>query len=249
MRALILGGTGEARQLADTLAGERGLDIVSSLAGRVRTPVLPAGDVRVGGFGGVAGLRDWLQDNHIDVVVDATHAFAAKITQHSAAATSGLGIPLLVLRRPGWTPSADDRWIHVASNEDAAVALSGLGTRIFSTIGRQGVAALAAVDAWFLIRAIDPPDAPLPAACEILLERGPFDLDHETDLLARYRIDVLLTKNSGGDDTAAKLIAARAAGIPVVMIDRPALPVGVESVATVAAAARWLRARGGARTQ
>ncbi|WP_214633120.1 cobalt-precorrin-6A reductase [Antrihabitans cavernicola] len=242
MRALILGGTGEARSLATTLAGERGLEIVSSLAGRVRAPQLPPGEVRIGGFGGTAGLQEWLRDNAIDVVVDATHPFAAQVTQHSVDAAAELGLPIVVLRRSPWIEDAGDRWAHVPSVAAAVDALPGLGTRVFSTIGRQSVAAFVdAADIWFLIRAIDPPDGPLPPNAELLLERGPFDVQHEAELLDRHRIDLLLTKNSGGDQTVAKLSAARAAGVRVLMIDRPPLPAGVETVESVAAAHEWLR--------
>ncbi|MTE14262.1 cobalt-precorrin-6A reductase [Nocardia aurantiaca] len=245
MRTLILGGTREARELADIASGERGFEIVSSLAGRVREPVLPVGEVRVGGFGGVEGLRTWLADNGIEAVVDATHPFAGGITANAATAAASLGLPVLHLRRPGWTEREGDRWIRVPDLVLAAEAAAALGKRVFLTIGRQGVAAFAASDAWFLIRAIDPPDGAVPKNHELLLARGPFSVAEEAALLKERGIDVMVTKDSGGALTEAKLTAARTLGVPVVMIDRPPLPEGAVQVETVAAAWDWLRARRG----
>ncbi|MGV9664049.1 cobalt-precorrin-6A reductase [Nocardia niigatensis] len=246
MRTLILGGTREARELADVASGERGFEIVSSLAGRVREPVLPVGEVRLGGFGGIDGLREWLRDNGIEAVVDATHPFAGGITANAAAAAGAVGLPVLHVRRPGWTERPGDRWMRVPDLALAAEAAAALGKRVFLSIGRQGVAAFAHSDAWFLIRAIDPPDGAVPVNHELLLARGPFGVDEEIALLTGRDIDVVVTKDSGGTLTEAKLTAARALGIPVVMIDRPALPEGAERVETVAAAWDWLRARRGA---
>ncbi|MBF6136537.1 cobalt-precorrin-6A reductase [Nocardia otitidiscaviarum] len=243
LRTLILGGTREARVLAETASGERGFEIVSSLAGRVRDPLLPVGQVRIGGFGGVDGLRTWLSDNRIEVVVDATHPFAAGITDHAAAAAASLGLPILHVRRPGWTQRPGDRWIRVPDLSAAATAVAGLGDRIFLTIGRQGVSAFAALRGhWFLIRAIDPPEGALPPRHELLLARGPFTVADETALLAAHRITALVTKDSGGAQTEAKLDAARARGLPVVVVDRPPLPAGARSVESAAAAWDWLRA-------
>ncbi|MFI6865565.1 cobalt-precorrin-6A reductase [Nocardia sp. NPDC050406] len=242
MKILILGGTREARELADKATGERGFDIVSSLAGRVREPVLPTGAVRVGGFGGVDGLRKWLSDNGIDAVVDATHPFAGGITANAAAAATSLELPVLHVRRPGWTEQPGDRWIRVADLAEAAKTVAGLGERVFLTIGRQGVGAFAGLrDQWFLVRAIDPPEGELPPRHEVLLARGPFTVADETALLTDRRIDVLVTKDSGGAQTEAKLAAARALALPVVVVDRPALPPGARTVETVAAAWEWLR--------
>ncbi|AYF79195.1 cobalt-precorrin-6A reductase [Nocardia yunnanensis] len=242
MKTLILGGTREARELAAIASGERGFEIVSSLAGRVRAPVLPVGAVRVGGFGGVEGLREWLADNGIQAVVDATHPFAGGISANAAAAATSLGLPVLHVRRPGWRERDGDRWIRVAGLAEAAEAVAGMGDRVFLTIGRQGVAAFALSRAWFLIRAIDPPDGDIPPHHELLLARGPFSVADETALLRNRAIDVMVTKDSGGTLTEAKLTAARELGIPVVMMDRPAPPAGVDQVETVAAAWNWLRA-------
>ncbi|WP_433527509.1 cobalt-precorrin-6A reductase [Nocardia pseudovaccinii] len=242
MKTLILGGTREAREIAHIASGERGFDIVSSLAGRVRDPLLPEGAVRIGGFGGVEGLRKWLTDNEIAAVVDATHPFAGTISANAAGAATDLGLPLLHVRRPGWSEQPGDRWIRVPDLDAAAQAISELGERIFLTIGRQGVAAFAGMaEQWFLIRAIDPPTGALPPHHELLLARGPFSPADERRLLTQHRIDALVTKDSGGDQTAAKLDAARSAGLPVVVVDRPELPPGAVVVESVDAAWKWLR--------
>ncbi|MFF3568809.1 cobalt-precorrin-6A reductase [Nocardia jiangxiensis] len=241
-RVLILGGTREARNLAEMMSSDSGFTAVSSLAGRVSEPVLPVGEVRIGGFGGVDGLRNWLGDNDIDVVIDATHPFAGVISAHAAAAAAALDLPVLHVRRPGWRKHREDRWIRVPDIAAAVDTAAGLGSRIFLTIGRQEVGAFADLTgSWFLIRAIDPPSAKLPPNHELLLARGPFAIEDEIRLLTERRIDVLVTKDSGGELTVAKLFAARACGIPVVMIDRPSLPAGARTAESVAAAWDWLR--------
>ncbi|MEU1980617.1 cobalt-precorrin-6A reductase [Nocardia sp. NPDC019395] len=232
-----MGGTGEARELAHVLSGERGLEVVSSLAGRVADPVRPGGTVRIGGFGGADGLREWLAGNRIELVIDATHPFAATMTAHAARAGAALGLPVIRLNRPGWTAEPGDNWIRVPDMATAAQTSAELGERILLTIGRQGVGVFAGYTRpWYLIRAIDPPESALPPRHEILLARGPFTVAAETALLDRHRIEVLVTKDSGGDATAAKLAAARSAGVPVVLVDRPPVPPGLIEVATVAAA-------------
>lgn len=217
----------------------------------MRAPLLPEGEVRIGGFGGAEGLRDWVAANGIEAVVDATHPFAAAMSVNAAVALRDSGVPLVHLRRPSWSAQAGDRWIRVPNLAAAACVVSTLGERVFLTIGRQGVSAFAGpAGQWFLIRAIDPPEGPLPPNREILLARGPFAFEDESRLLAEYRIDVLVTKDSGGDQTDAKLAAARAAGIPVVLIERPPLPEGAVTVETVAQAWNWLREdRGGIRSR
>lgn len=241
-RILLLGGTREARELADTLTGEAGFEIISSLAGRVRDPILPAGPVRIGGFGGTRGLREWLAATGINAVVDATHPFAETISAHAAAAAASLGLPLLHVRRPGWRARPGDRWLRVPDIAAAVNTVAGLGGRIFLTIGRQEVTAFAGLTRqWFLIRAIDPPTAALPPDHELLLSRGPFTVEDEVRLLAGHRIGALVTKDSGGELTAAKLSAARTRAIPVVMIERPPLPDGAIAVESAAAAWDWLR--------
>lgn len=237
-RVLVLGGTSEARALAACLHPH--IDIVSSLAGRVPDPALPVGPVRVGGFGGVAGLARWLTDNGVGAVVDATHPFAATITANAAQACRETGVPHLVLARPAWPPGDA---ILVGSDVDAANVVATRGfSRVFLTTGRSGAAAFADVDAWFLIRAVTPPEEhALPRRHELLLSRGPYRLDAERDLLRAKRIDALVTKNSGGDMTRAKLEAAHELGVSVVMVDRPALPDGVHAVPTVDEAVDWVR--------
>lgn len=239
MKVLLLGGTGEARALAAAL--HPAVEVISSLAGRVPDPALPVGPVRIGGFGGAEGMRQWLVDEHVDAVVDATHPFAATITAHAAQVCTELGLPHLVLARPAWSPGTAT---VVASDSEAAETVAANGyARVFLTTGRSGTRAFKDVDAWFLIRAVTPPDPDtLPADHELLLSRGPYDYDGELALLREHRIDALVTKNSGGAMTEPKLRAAETAGVPVVMVDRPPLPPGVHTVATVEEAARWVKA-------
>lgn len=233
----MLGGTGEARRLAAALAVEPGVHVVSSLAGRVREPALPPGDVRIGGFGGPAGLAAWLRAHGTAAVVDATHPFAARMSAHAAAAAEETGVPLLALRRPGWPP--EPGWVLVDSLAAAAARLPGLGERVLLTTGRGGLAAFAGSDRWFLLRSVDPPSPPAPRRLEVVLDRGPFTLDGERALLRAHRIDVLVTKDSGGP--APKLAAARAEGVAVVVVRRPPPVGGVASVGAVEAALRWVR--------
>ncbi|MGY0465018.1 cobalt-precorrin-6A reductase [Kitasatospora sp. cg17-2] len=232
---LILGGTTEARALAAALDGRTGLRVTSSLAGRVARPRLPAGEVRIGGFGGADGLADWLRAERVDTVVDATHPFAAVMSGNAAAAAAATGVPLLALRRPGWTAVPGDDWHRVPSLDAAAALLPALGRRVLLTSGRQGLAAFAHLDGLhFVARSVDPPEPPLPAALDVLLDRGPFTLDGERAVLREHRIDVVVTKDSGGAATAPKLTAARELGLPVVLVDRPPLPAGVPVAASVA---------------
>jgi precorrin-6A/cobalt-precorrin-6A reductase len=243
MRALVLGGTGEARALAATLADRPGCEVVSSLAGRVREPALPAGRVRVGGFGGPDGLAAWLRAERVDAVVDATHPFAAAMTASAVAGCAAAGVPLLVLRRPGWVAGRGDDWRRVPDLPAAADAVAGLGERVFLTTGRQGLAAFARLDRqWFLVRTVDPPVAPVPRRMGLLLDRGPFTVEGERAVFTGHGVQVLVTKDSGGEMTAAKLVVARELRLPVVMQDRPPAP-DAETVGTVEDAARWLAAR------
>jgi precorrin-6A/cobalt-precorrin-6A reductase len=237
MRVLLLGGTAEARALAKSLHPH--VDIISTLAGRVPEPALPVGPVRIGGFGGIDGLRRWLQEERIDAVVDATHPFAATMTAHAAVVCGELRIPHLVLARPAWDPGAA---IVVGSDAEAAeVVAQEHYSRVFLTTGRSGVNAFADSDAWFLVRAVTEPDtAVMPRRYQLLLSRGPYHYDDEFALMREHRIDALVTKNSGGDMTRAKLDAAAALGIPVVMVARPQLPDGVAAVGTVQEAADWV---------
>lgn len=240
-RVLILGGTIDATELAARAAAIPGLEVISSLAGRTRQPALSP-NTRMGGFGGVTGLTDYLQKQQIDLLMDATHPFAAEISFNAAAAAALVGIPRLMLIRPAWEPVAADSWLQVASYEAAAIVLPSLAQRIFLTIGRQELAAFAHLqDLWFLMRMVDPPlpDAPLPPG-KLLLQRGPFSLEAERSLLQQDEIGAIVTKNSGGEATYAKIIAARELKIPIVMVQRPPVPVG-ESVADVESAISWLK--------
>ncbi|MFI6152513.1 cobalt-precorrin-6A reductase [Kitasatospora sp. NPDC051170] len=241
---LVLGGTTEGRALAAALVPS-GHRVTSSLAGRVARPRLPAGEVRIGGFGGPEGLADWLRAERVDAVVDATHPFAAGISRNASLAAAATGVPLLVLRRPGFTPAPGDRWHRAASLAEAAGLLPGLGRRVLLTTGRQGIAAFAHLhDLHFLARSVDPPEPPMPPSLEVLLDRGPFTLDDERALLRTHRVDVLVTKDSGGAATAPKLTAARELALPVVLVERPPLPEGVPVTPDVEGALRWLERLG-----
>jgi precorrin-6A/cobalt-precorrin-6A reductase len=241
---LILGGTAEARWLAGELAGYPGLRVTTSLAGRVAEPRLPAGEVRTGGFGGVDGLTRWLRAQGVDALVDATHPFAEAMSLNAARAAEEAGVALVALRRPGWEAGPGDRWVPVASLAAAAARLPSLGTRVFLSIGRQGLAAFAGLaELWFLVRTVDPPAPPLPPRVRVILDRGPYAVEREMALLQEHGIDVLVTKNSGGESSAAKLVAARELGLPVVMVRRPPAPHGVLVVPDAAGALVWLSRR------
>ncbi|MCE6996775.1 cobalt-precorrin-6A reductase [Saccharothrix sp. S26] len=230
---LVLGGTGEARELAAALVDLR---VISSLAGRVADPKLPVGEVRVGGFGGVDGLIAYLRAERVDAVVDATHPFADRITANALAATTATGTPFLVLRRPGWPP--EDGWRYVDSVAEAAALVAG--RRAFITTGRQELGAFTGGVA----RTVDPPDPPNPRL-HVVLDRGPYTVDGEVRLMREHRVEVLVTKDSGGPMTAAKLTAARHLGIPVVVVRRPPPP-PAPLVETVAEAVEWLTRGSGA---
>ena len=239
MRILLLGGTAEARALAARLHPD--VEVISSLAGRVPDPALPVGEVRIGGFGGVDGLIGWLGQHRVDAVVDATHPFAAGISANAAAACATVELPLLRLARPAWDPAGA---ITVGSNAEAAAVVDKNGyRRVFLTTGRSGTQAFAGSPAWFLIRAVTPPEPDtLPERNEVLLSRGPYTYDGERALLREHRIDALVTKNSGGSMTRAKIDAATDLGIDIVMIARPPAP-DVRSVGTVDDAVAWVRSR------
>ncbi|MET8825520.1 cobalt-precorrin-6A reductase [Streptomyces sp. NPDC004610] len=245
MHVLILGGTTEARLLAEALAAVPlpALRVTNSLAGRVAAPRTPPGALRVGGFGGADGLAVWLREHAVSALVDATHPFAGTISHNAARAAARTRIPLLALRRPGWRPVEGDDWHEAGSLAEAAGLLPALGRRVFLTTGRMGLAAFAdAPDPlWFLVRSVDPPEPPHPARMHTLLDRGPFTLDGERELLRRYGIDVVVTKDSGGAATAPKLTAAREAGLPVVVVRRPPVPEGTRVVTEVGRAVDWVR--------
>jgi len=241
---LILGGTTEAATLAWRLASKPGVRAITSLAGRTRQPVTVPGEMRIGGFGGVERLKDYLCLEGIDLLVDATHPFAARISKQAAEACNGAGVPRLMLVRPAWERQDGDSWIEVDSMEAAARALPEQGARVFLTVGRQELEPFGArPDLWFLVRLIEAPKEPLPfPRHELIRERGPFALEDEAQLLARRGIDFLVTKNAGGQASAAKIQAARSRGLPVVMVRRPRLPLG-DATADVDGAMAWISAR------
>jgi precorrin-6A/cobalt-precorrin-6A reductase len=248
---LILGGTGEAATLAAAAVAHYGeaLVVTSSLAGRTGTPAPLPGRVRVGGFGGAAGLADYLAAASVEMVIDATHPFAARISAHAQQACDALGVPRLMLQRPEWQRHPDDRWIEVESATAAAARLPEFGRRAWLTIGARELAAFAGLTSiHFLIRTIDPPTAPPPlASYETIAGRGPFTLAGERHILERHAIDVLVARASGGAATEAKLVGARELQLPVLMLRRPPAPCG-PSVASVEEALAWL-ARELARTR
>lgn len=236
MHALILGGTAEGRELARQLVDD-GWDVTSSLAGRVDNPRLPVGSVRIGGFGGPAGLTKWLLDNRVEVIFDATHPFAERISLSAAEAARATGIPLIALHRPQWEPQPRDIWIPVSNMTTAAELAARDYHHVFLTIGRQQLAPFAADPYnFYLIRTVDPPEVVVPKRHRIILSRGPFTVTEEKKLMKDNQIDCLVTKNSGGAMTHAKLDAARELGIPVLMVQRPEPPKVAIVVHTVAEA-------------
>jgi len=222
MRLLILGGTSEASALAKCLAARPDLAPILSLAGRTSAPAAPPIPFRIGGFGGVAGLSAYIEQEGIDLLVDATHPFAAQMSEHASAAAAACGIPLIVLTRAPWREEPNDRWIRVPDMQAAAKALGEMPRRVFLTIGRLQVEAFTtAPQHFYLIRTIEPPGALALPDHRLLYDRGPYDVAREKALLQEERIDCLVTKNSGGAATYGKIAAARALGLPVVMVERP----------------------------
>lgn len=224
MRILILGGTTQASALARSLAGRSDIAPTLSFAGRTENPVPPPIPFRIGGFGGVEGLRAYLQREAIAAVVDATHPFATQISANATAACRGESVPLIVFTRPKWERRSGDDWIEVASIEDAVRALGESPRRVFLTQGRLQLAAFkTAPQHRYVVRSIDPPEeiAALPNH-RLILARGPFGLPEELALMREEAIDILVTKNSGGAATYAKIEAARQLGVRVIMLQRPA---------------------------
>jgi precorrin-6A/cobalt-precorrin-6A reductase len=233
MRILILGGTAEARALAEALAQRSEFTVTVSLAGRTAEPLPQAAPVRSGGFGGAEGLARYLTDERIDVLIDATHPYASAISANAAAAADSAGVRLVALKRPPWTKVAGDNWIEVENVEDAVKALGQAPKRVFLALGRNELQPFAAAPQHFyLIRSVDPVDPPLAVPhATYITARGPFNEGEDRALLARHNIEMLVAKNSGGKATYGKIEAARALGLPVVILKRPTLP-EVGSVAT-----------------
>lgn len=227
MNILILGGTAEARALAEQLVA-LGHDVTTSLAGRTQAPLLPPGAVRIGGFGGVAGLAAALRAGTIDWLVDATHPYAGQISFNAVAAARETGVPLLRILRPAWTPPEGANWIHVETAAEAAAALPA-GARVLLTTGHTGLPQfLDRDDCQFIVRLIETPAMAIPAHARLLHSRPPYGLADEIALMDGERITHLVSKNSGGGQTAAKLDAAMRLGVRVIMIARPAYGPAIE---------------------
>ena len=239
-RVLLLGGTTEASQLAQALANA-GIDAVFSYAGRTADPVAQPLPQRIGGFGGVAGLTAYLRDEAISHVIDATHAFAAEMSRNAATACAQLGLPLAAFERPAWQPRPGDQWTQVPTLDDAALALPLAPARVFLAIGRQNLHCFAAMPQHhYLLRLVDPATDPLPLPhIDIVIARGPFVVAQDLALMRDHRIEIVVAKNAGGSGAEAKLTAARDLGLPVIMVNRPALP-DRPSFATLAEVMHWI---------
>lgn len=235
MRALILGGTADANQLAAALA-HAGLDAIYSYGGRTRVPASQPLPTRSGGFGGVAGLADWIRQERITHVIDATHPFAAEMSRNAIAACAETGTPLIALERAPWTRTPKDTWIEVDDIASAVAALPENGARVFLAIGRQHIAPFAArPQHTYTLRFVDAPEGVLPFDADVIVSRGPFTLDGELEIMRTRRIECIVARNSGGEGARAKIDAARALGLPVIMLSRPQLPerLRIDSVAEV----------------
>lgn len=242
-KLLILGGTQESRELAAKASLIPKLRVIVSLAGKTSQPVTVSADTITGGFGGVNGLIAYLRQQKIDFVIDATHPFAAQISQQAAIATQIVGIPQAMLIRSQWSKTSADHWIEVDNISDAVAILPQVGKRIFLSIGRQDIHLFASLQhLWFLMRMIELPSSEihLPPG-QIIQQRGPFTLEAEINQLREYDIDAIVSKNSGGNATQAKLIAAQQLQIPIVMVKRPPLPEG-EKFTDIDSVLIWLKA-------
>jgi precorrin-6A/cobalt-precorrin-6A reductase len=241
MRLLILGGTTEARQLAGCIATRPDLAVTLSLAGRTAAPAAQPVPVRIGGFGGAAGLADYLRSEKIAVLVDATHPYAASISANAVAAASQTGVALVTLRRPAWTPTAGDRWTEIDHMADAMHAIGPAPRRVFLALGRKDIAPFeTAPQHRYVVRSVDPVVPPLDVRDAVYVTaRGPFTEAGERTLLEQHGIEVIVAKNSGGTATYGKIAAARALSLPVILLRRPPLA-QVAAVATVDEAVEWL---------
>jgi len=240
-KLLILGGSGEAADLARALEGDARYDVTLSLAGRTTDPATLPGRLRTGGFGGAGGLARVLAEERFDLVIDATHPFAVQMKANAIQAARAAGVPMLAIRRPAWVQREGDRWIMVESLEAAAAAIGEEPRRVFLTTGRMELAPFRRTPQHFyIVRSVDAPSpVDLPPRVELITARGPFNVADERTLLETHKIELIVTKNSGGAGTEAKLDAARALSLPVIMVERPDLP-EAPSVETVADALLWL---------
>jgi precorrin-6A/cobalt-precorrin-6A reductase len=241
LRVLILGGTADANRLAEAVARNAAIDPVLSYAGRTDNPTPPPIPWRVGGFGGVDGLVDYLRTEKIARVVDVTHPFAAQMSAHAVAACATAGVPLLALERAPWQRQAGDHWIEVDDLEAAAAALGSTPRRVFLGIGRMHLKTFAAFPQHsYLVRLVDPPRAPLPLPdAEVIVARGPFNRAADRAMLTQHNIEIVVAKNAGGDAASAKIEAARDLALPVVMVRTPFVPVRA-TADSVAEVMRWL---------
>jgi precorrin-6A/cobalt-precorrin-6A reductase len=238
-RALILGGTADASLLAAEIA-RAGIDAVYSYGGRTRAPAGQPLPTRIGGFGGVGGLADYIRREVITHVIDSTHPFAAEMSRNAVAACAETGTPLIALERAPWTKAPGDNWIEIPDVNAAVAALPEAAANVFLAIGRQHIAPFATrPQHGYTLRFVDPPDAPLPFAADVIVSRGPFTLEGELEMMRKRSITRIVARNSGGDGARAKIDAARVLGLPVIMIARPQLPerLRVESVAEIM---QWL---------
>jgi precorrin-6A/cobalt-precorrin-6A reductase len=240
-KLLILGGSGEAAGVARALEGDARYDVTLSLAGRTSEPVVLPGRLLTGGFGGAEGLARVLAEERFDLLIDATHPFAVHMKANAIKAARAAGVPLLAIRRPAWVPRDGDRWIMVESIEVAVDAIGEKPRRVFLTTGRMELAPFRqAPQHFYIVRSVEAPSPrELPPRVELIAARGPFRLEDEKALLAERKIEVIVTKNSGGAGAEAKLEAARALSLPVIMVTRPDQP-DAPSVETVAEALAWL---------
>jgi precorrin-6A/cobalt-precorrin-6A reductase len=240
-RILILGGTTEARRLAERLAERRDLAVTLSLAGRTANPAAQAVPVRIGGFGGAEGLARHLAAERIDALIDATHPYAAIMSANAAQAAASTGVPLLALRRPPWTPVAGDRWIDAENTRAAVAALGGMPRQVFLALGRKDLAPFEeAPQHHYLVRSVDPVEPPLAVPnASYVTGRGPFTEADDRTLLDAHGIEIVVAKNSGGSATYSKIAAARSLGLAVILLRRPRLP-QVPAVATIADALAWI---------
>ncbi|MGY3610324.1 MULTISPECIES: cobalt-precorrin-6A reductase [unclassified Bradyrhizobium] len=238
-RALVLGGTTDASLLAAEIA-RAGFYAIYSYGGRTRAPAEQPLPIRIGGFGGPPGLADYIRQEGITHVVDATHPFAAEMSRNAVAACAATGTPLLALERASWTKVPGDNWIEVADIASAVAALPESRARVFLAIGRQHIAPFAAKPQHaYTLRFVDPPESALPFDANVIVSRGPFTLEGELEMMRQRGIAWIVARNSGGDGARAKIDAARALGLPVMMLSRPQLPdrLRVKSVAEVM---QWL---------